>query len=752
MFNSTEEFQVVSRKPKSDTVSLTINQTKVNVCKRWINDSCTIKNCINYHPTVKICSFYTKGICKWGISCYLLHPIELQAAIPYHKEQYSNPPPDNSYRNVWKIKEPPKGCLTITVNNQKICVCERWVDACRLPYNARETMSCVGLHPKYHPIKQHLTTPICEKYLHGKCFRGLYCYYLHPPELEFKSPKTNSTSGNMNSDLHYEHKLNFTAMCVKQMIHNFDKSQPACTYFKCKFAHSLNQINSHGDIKSFDENLKNHTNKIPLQQVFSEIYMSIKNNITVINNYRNNNSLPTISCPEPVPKNFVEMINMWIDYTSYARKNNDPNKLTISDESENIIWALSKRLQLCETDLKLGVQILINNTPSGFPKNKITKECLCIHGQNCKKGTHISNYDETTGYLNLICLDELMGNCKCQIKSGQEAIHQRQRLYKEFDQIKEKYNNSQPDQRQHLQNLIYRLATKIVNTYCKIHLIKDYNYKQLQPATAVIKDIIFDITEEDFIHLPQLSEEDIVNLKIKNDEHQEMKNKLIKFYAAKNKIFNFLKLRIIKKLSHNLKTNKDRISFILSGSYKWISFEKYNKLTMLEKVYYGTGVSNLISYNEFIIDFKTSKIFKHWYHNSLNCDFLSYKKDVLNKMTVWDDAQEDVSSEVRNPFDKNNFSCFWSWYYNIDLVHDVIVTGSLSINIIESIYDLFLEFVSKYHPTYRITFSTWIASNEYISRIVNLVKISNLTFKQAENYIKLKLDETIMSFKRFFKI
>ena len=72
-----------------------------------------------------------------------------------------------------------KGCMILTIKNTKICVCERWVEACKLPRDRRNEMSCAGIHYKDHPQKKHLSIPLCENYINGKCSK-IDCYYYHP--------------------------------------------------------------------------------------------------------------------------------------------------------------------------------------------------------------------------------------------------------------------------------------------------------------------------------------------------------------------------------------------------------------------------------------------------------------------------------------------------------------------------------------------------------------------------------------------
>ena len=81
----------------------------------------------------------------------------------------------------------------------------------------------------------------------------------------------------------------------------------------------------------------------------------------------------------------------------------------------------------------------------------------------------------------------------------------------------------------------------------------------------------------------------------KNKEFKENKIKYSKLNIAKKKIFNFLQPYILLKLANKLKSNKNRLIYIISGSYKHIDYEKYLNL---ENIYFLTlsdkALGNLI--------------------------------------------------------------------------------------------------------------------------------------------------------------
>jgi len=283
-------------------------------------------------------------------------------------------------------------------------------------------------------------------------------------------------------------------------------------------------------------------------------------------------------------------------------------------------------------------------------------------------------------------------------------------------------------------------------------LINNLKYKALLSATIKESDldIPFDFNAIKFAFLPELSDMEKIELQLKNQAFHETKIINKQIYFAKIKIIKFLQPYILLKLAKNLKNNKLRLIFIISGAYKFIKFNEFENLkNIYEYVYYGTCACKNMTYNEFLFDFKFDKIFTHWYQNPLNCDFESFNIDVKNKIIIWnefDETNEETIKSYSNLLhDKENFRCFWTWHYKIDLLHDKNVIGDAE-DIIDCVPELFLDFKNKYHPQYKITFSTWIQQNEIISTIIKLFRAHrpNVSFKNAENYVKLNLDESIM--------
>ena len=207
------EYQVVNHKLKhySPLTQITINDNTIYVCKKWINNMCH-DNCLNYHHNIKICQFYMKGICN-RYKCFNLHPIELQPKNININYQI----PKQIISNI-----PFRGCIYITVNNEKISVCERWVESCKLPLIRRNELSCYGIHDNNHLYKKHLRIFICEYYLKGTCRNNENCNYLHPIEL---LPNIKIHEAQSSNELYptqkYIRPFTKSALCASFMLNKY---------------------------------------------------------------------------------------------------------------------------------------------------------------------------------------------------------------------------------------------------------------------------------------------------------------------------------------------------------------------------------------------------------------------------------------------------------------------------------------------------------------------------------------------------
>ena len=652
-----DDYYVVrnNNKRNNNTMKLNIKGVYKDVCKWDIKSKCVNTYCNNYHleNNEQLCTYYMKGYCSFDTRCLKLHINEL---YPYGNFD----------------GKPPKGCKIITLHNNRICVCEKWIENCKLPRDQRKHASCNGIHSYNDFIFKHLNIPICEDYLNGNC-RKRNCIFPHPIEL-------NPISNIPRLITPYVVRLK-KGLCVKHILHTYDPSNENCYYGNnCNYAHGLDSLDKIDVVTIIENYLENPSNKIPLQDIFNELYNCINTNINYINDIRKELLQNRISCPVPIPSNFCEFLNIWIKCATYARKENKTNKLGLFDgpdsEKEQIAWGLYRRTTICDEDLYCYTNHILGK--------KIHKHNICIHGYNCKKGSHISSYDSNTGFVNVICIDELSGKCKCDIKNGIQAIQKRTFIQKEIDKLKQdliQYSLDQQDKYglanineieakiKNTNNIINYLTNKIVNTYCKIHLIGNYGYTPLKQYTKPI--INKELVDSEFVNLPELSEEELVLLKEKNKDViikiELHKNKM----KAQNKIIKFLNPFILDKLSKNLKSNIPRLKYIVSGAYKYMTLNKFKEESnIINLIYHGSCVHNKLSLLDFKLDINTDNIFIHWYKDQ-SIDFDMFYDDIKNKKYNWEELgiikkqKKNVIEEYNIKSSKDNYFGFWSWYYKI---------------------------------------------------------------------------------------
>ncbi len=137
-----------------------------------------------------------------------------------------------------------------------------------------------------------------------------------------------------------------------------------------------------------------------------------------------------------------------------------------------------------------------------------------------------------------------------------------------------------------------------------------------------------------------------------------------------------------------------------------------------------------------LVSIRFNKIFIHWYKDQ-SIDFDLYIEDVRNKKNKWEELgviRKSIKKSIRKgcvvdidivvKSDKDNHFGFWSWYYKIPFNEDINVIGNMTNikDIINSIPELFVEFIDKHKPEFIITFSEWIQSQEHLIKTIELFK------------------------------
>jgi hypothetical protein len=201
----------------------------------------------------QLCSYYMKGYCSFDSKCINLHINELY--------------PFGNFNG-----KPPKGCKIISLHGNNICVCEKWIENCKLPKEQRRFSSCNNIHPYNDHVFKHLNIPLCEEYLNG-CCKKKNCTFPHPIEL-------NPIVGIQRIIQHTPIVKVKKALCVKHILHTFDSSNEDCQYgSNCNYAHGLCSLEKLDVVMKIDDYLSNPNEKMPLQDIFNELYICIKTNI-----------------------------------------------------------------------------------------------------------------------------------------------------------------------------------------------------------------------------------------------------------------------------------------------------------------------------------------------------------------------------------------------------------------------------------------------------------------------------------------
>lgn len=643
-------------------------------------------------------------------------------------------------------------CVIVTINDTKVVVCKSWVSFCR---TKKDEFNCKTKHPRNDPAHPHLATPICQKFLNNECTFGDRCKYPHPPELApgqvaAAAPKavaaTAVAAGSGAPTTAPGVSKTKTAMCMNHVMHILTGSDDCKYGMRCSYAHNHMEVVAYDFLKKFDDILVAGASKIPLQGVFEEVFAVVSKNYDYINTLRLKDAKPRFACiPEPAPKNFSEILEMWTSGASIARKLNETNTLGLFEgpdsANENIVWALARRVKFCNQDLNCEFQRHTVGKAS-----RITKDDVCTHGPNCKRGVHPSTVDHATGILKLICMDELCGNCTCKITSGLQAIEKRASLSAKLEQLKVERSTlisekAKSDSIKSINTAIENVANELVNTFRKVHLIRDLGYAPLTAISLGRKVENVMPADSEFSDLPKMTSQQIAE-RIASDKAFSLRHaKYVKDQESRTKAHALLSAAMRRrKFNQLLKTVKPEDPV----HYVFVMTQAYNYMTL----------------DQFVADFKRDRIFAHWYNKSLGCDFPSFERDVRAKMITWEsmgvesrvvqtghDEEGDVYQEFNIPSAKDNYRDFWSWYYGVPITSDPVIVGSAG-DIAEDIPALFEDYKSAV-PSFRITFSDWIASDSFIAESVKVYRESGINFTSAGRYVKLEVKQTGMTPQEF---
>lgn len=191
----------------------------------------------------------------------------------------------------------------------------------------------------------------------------------------------------------------------KYYLYTNGKKLHKCYFKNCNRAHFPNQIKLYQKNKVLLEMDLKDLNIIELKDAMIE---SLNLNYQDINKHNIIKPKIILTQKRINELDFFVMLNYWIKSARYFRKLKKVNphtknittmKINLSNEKENILWALNRMIHMCDVHQKC-----INNI---IKKRKdLQKNEFCIGGQNCKEGCHKRS--------ELLCIDDFMnGSCDC---------------------------------------------------------------------------------------------------------------------------------------------------------------------------------------------------------------------------------------------------------------------------------------------------------------------------------------------------
>lgn len=595
------------------------------------------------------------------------------------------------------INENPNAII-YSLDNKLVPLCKNWVNYCNTHITEKKPMGKCS--HQYNDIYcQHLEFPLCYWFYMNKCKNGPMCKFYHGTE--YNALKTITP---------VSYDICKTFMCVQELLRNINPTNGACRYgYKCKYAHKQS------DIKSIHDNF-NIQDKFSLHEMYEKIVSRMyKHKEDIINFCRNDNKIPP-RFSEPIPVNFTEWIsdyNWLVGYTDICDK--DFNSKLIMDITPLIKWFAPKLLPLCKKDITCQVKIMqgLNNTIKDID--------ICHLDINCYRGGHVNYLHNNTSIQ--ICSGELYGNCRCVIKNHEHAVIKRKAIMLKIDELKTIHKSliyqmsslqNSDLQLSHdiknIKNTIDSLMNEYINTYYKVHLIKDYGYL---PITTAISNDKFDM--EAFIELDtsQMSDAD----KIIYEERQE-------------RIMNMIKIKNEKKLAQDIKDNIHLEELEMKAS-------KIASKNASSMEWYVSGAWKVIP-----IDYWSNlfirEVYANWLKNPLGCTvFNSFSKFISSK-------KDDYEVLVESNSTIKNYKNMWAWIYNIKLEDDTTIVNKHN-DIIVSNPDLWVEYKEKYINTgYNVSFDEFIDTNIALS---SALKIHNeypeFGFTRAIMYVKNNLSSYV---------
>ena len=657
--------------------------------------------------------------------------------------------------------------IKLTINRRSHNVCTTWVRFCMASIEDKRLHSCKSKHPSNSAEYPHLSTALCHFFLvNGFCKKGSECKYFHPdefahveaqpcvhvPRVECAAPVTPSSHPTTSPT---QTKIR-TSVCEKYMLQKYNEKLEGCQHKFCNFSHDLTNVTLFDFIRIFrDKLVKGNLN---FQEIYTVVYWTVHDNISHINDCLRKVNKPTVKVPEPIPANFEQVLKIWTDGASAARRCNEDNKLEIFEgvdsQRENDVWALARSFDPCAKDFNIAVLNVLRSI--GLPQT-VNKNDLCTHCHNCKNGIHVSSGDTQSGQVLQICTYDMCGKCKC--LSVEEIIAERERLYGLLIQHKRERDQMKPGSNtQEIDFSIRYLARRYVETYDKFHPSK-YGYKQLTTVRDR-NEVCVVPTDADFVHnLPKMSDADRAELMADQNAYVDMMTAIAKEQQDAKKAYNGAIELVRRCMRHRRNYN-----LIVKA---WQSDTVINLFYVIFYVF--TGACDLMTFNEFVVDFKDKRrrIFFNWYLNYTNIPYLAFSRDVLTKMEVWEnmgisrrmisaDDQGNIFEEFCVPSEKSDYNDFWGWYTRTPFDRDRSVVGNdetaakLAIAA-PALFQEYLEYRKACAKARPLTFSEWLKQNETYAEIAKIFASSSVSYFAVSHYVKMKVKSTGMSLDEFAK-
>jgi hypothetical protein len=600
-------------------------------------------------------------------------------------------------------------CLNIS-NVGNVWMCRDYYKFITMPVHLRKQQPKPKCTHSYDDLgQQHL--PLCYFYTKDNCKNGDNCDLIHADVVNVNQPQLIIKYSNWK-----------TSLCLPYLHKLYNKSSRNCSYnHNCKHAHSIKTLNTNSTLEQFDTNIKINPNKNLLQEIYNEVYRVVINNKDdIIKLYlKNNKDKPYFS--DPIPEYFCEYLEI-LSYSLYlsSKEANTElyNKLNI--QNINFVQGLLRRMKYCKTDVNLHTKLCLGHN------GKIMKEDICIHFKTCNSGVHIPLNDDLSPNYNvfasIICKNELGGNCTCQHNNidltRMKLTNQIDELKKEektlIDQLKFNSLAENENRLKRVKETIENKLREFLTTFNKIHLVKDYGYKQLH-------QVELDIEKEN----KEFDEDEFEEMDTKLMTHEELGEYNIKLQKRHDNI-----QKISKEVANNLKLKKEtQEKEDLEKHANAIKLYQDNKDDMMIEEWYLSGAWSHMSYSEYHVN---KEIYTHWKKNSLGCDFSRFKQHVNRQLEKWEDADDHFKERYHN---------IWSYMYNITIENDTDIIGNLK-DIIESSPEIWHEYKHKYAPTnYSKTFPEYINENEILEKALKLNKMyPDFGYNKAHKYIRLNIN------------